>query len=131
MSEEKASSPSGTMGAEEKPVGASEEKRKEGGKKKNKEGCGDGGCTELNPWPEFINTRLEMYNKLKAEHDSILAEKAEKDSKPIKVTLPDGKQVDAESWKTTPYQIACGISHGKSLWWLFMLWSTNRKWILL
>uniref|UniRef100_A0A671ES94 Threonyl-tRNA synthetase 1 n=1 Tax=Rhinolophus ferrumequinum TaxID=59479 RepID=A0A671ES94_RHIFE len=48
MSEEKASSPSGTMGAEEKPVGASEEKRKEGGKKKNKEGCGDGGCTEGN-----------------------------------------------------------------------------------
>lgn len=64
---------------------------------------------QLNPWPEYINTRLEMYNKLKAEHDSILAEKAEKDSKPIKVTLPDGKQVDAESWKTTPYQIACGI----------------------
>nr|XP_044635379.1 threonine--tRNA ligase 1, cytoplasmic isoform X2 [Equus asinus] len=53
-----------------------------------------------------------MYNKLKAEHDSILAEKAEKDSKPIKVTLPDGKQVDAESWKTTAYQIACGISQG-------------------
>ncbi|XP_046278248.1 threonine--tRNA ligase 1, cytoplasmic isoform X2 [Marmota monax] len=53
-----------------------------------------------------------MYNKLKAEHDSILAEKAEKDSKPIKVTLPDGKQVNAESWKTTPYQIACGISQG-------------------
>uniref|UniRef100_A0A287DC88 threonine--tRNA ligase n=1 Tax=Ictidomys tridecemlineatus TaxID=43179 RepID=A0A287DC88_ICTTR len=66
----------------------------------------------LNPWPEYINTRLEMYNKLKAEHDSILAEKAEKDSKPIKVTLPDGKQVNAESWKTTPYQIACGISQG-------------------
>lgn len=66
---------------------------------------------QLNPWPEYINTRLEMYNKLKAEHDSILAEKAEKASKPIKVTLPDGKQVDAESWKTTPYQIASGIRY--------------------
>ncbi|EPY73150.1 threonine--tRNA ligase, cytoplasmic [Camelus ferus] len=98
------------MGDEEKPVGAGEEKQKEGGK--NKEGSGDGGRAELSPWPEYINTRLEMYNKLKAEHDSILAEKAEKDSKPIKVTLPDGKQVDAESWKTTPYQIACGISQG-------------------
>ncbi|TKC37461.1 hypothetical protein EI555_020489 [Monodon monoceros] len=97
---------------DEKSVGASEEKRKEGGKKKNKEGSGDGGRAELNPWPEYINIRLEMYNKLKAEHDSILAEKAEKDSKPIKVTLPDGKQLDAESWKTTPYQIACGISQG-------------------
>lgn len=91
---------------------ASEEKRKEGGKKKNKDGGGDGGRAELNPWPEYINTRLDMYHKLKAEHDSILAEKAAKDSKPIKVTLPDGKQVDAESWKTTPYQIACGISQG-------------------
>ncbi|XP_001498225.2 threonine--tRNA ligase 1, cytoplasmic [Equus przewalskii] len=111
MSEEKASSPSGKMGGEEKPVCAGEEKRKEGGKK-SKEGSGDGGRAELNPWPEYINTRLEMYNKLKAEHDSILAEKAEKDSKPIKVTLPDGKQVDAESWKTTAYQIACGISQG-------------------
>ncbi|KAK2117716.1 Threonine--tRNA ligase 1, cytoplasmic [Saguinus oedipus] len=100
------------------PVGADEEKQKEGGKKKNKEGSGDGGRAEiidavdLNPWPEYIYTRLEMYNILKAEHDSILAEKAEKDSKPIKVTLPDGKQVDAESWKTTPYQIAGGISQG-------------------
>uniref|UniRef100_A0A8I3WJ54 threonine--tRNA ligase n=1 Tax=Callithrix jacchus TaxID=9483 RepID=A0A8I3WJ54_CALJA len=112
MFEEQASSPSGKMGSEEKPIGADEEKRKEGGKKKNKEGSGDGGRAELNPWPEYIYTRLEMYNILKAEHDSILAEKAEKDSKPIKVTLPDGKQVDAESWKTTPYQIACGISQG-------------------
>uniref|UniRef100_A0A669CQ80 threonine--tRNA ligase n=1 Tax=Oreochromis niloticus TaxID=8128 RepID=A0A669CQ80_ORENI len=32
-----------------------------------------------------------------------------KDSKPIKVTLPDGKVVEAESWKTTPYKVACGI----------------------
>uniref|UniRef100_A0A2K5VHY5 threonine--tRNA ligase n=1 Tax=Macaca fascicularis TaxID=9541 RepID=A0A2K5VHY5_MACFA len=112
MFEEKASSPSGKMGGEEKPIDAGEEKRKEGGKKKNKEGSGDGGRAELNPWPEYIYTRLEMYNILKAEHDSLLAEKAEKDSKPIKVTLPDGKQVDAESWKTTPYQIACGISQG-------------------
>ncbi|CAK7304388.1 Threonine--tRNA ligase 1, cytoplasmic [Vulpes lagopus] len=112
MSQEKDRSPAGEMGVEEKPVGAGEEKRKEGGKKKNKEGSGDGGRAELNPWPEYINTRLEMYNKLKAEHDSILAERAEKDSKPIKVTLPDGKQVNAESWKTTPYQIACGISQG-------------------
>uniref|UniRef100_A0A8D0DS31 threonine--tRNA ligase n=1 Tax=Salvator merianae TaxID=96440 RepID=A0A8D0DS31_SALMN len=60
----------------------------------------------------FINQRLEMYHKLKAEHDALLAERAAKESRPIKVTLPDGKQVDAESWKTTPYQIACSISQG-------------------
>ncbi|KAK7934380.1 hypothetical protein WMY93_005276 [Mugilogobius chulae] len=50
--------------------------------------------------------------ELKAEHDAIIAERASKESKPIKVTLPDGKVVDAESWKTTPYQIACSISQG-------------------
>ncbi|NXF60795.1 SYTC protein, partial [Ciccaba nigrolineata] len=93
-------------------VNAGEEKKADCGKKKMQEGAGDGGRTELNPWPGFINERLEMYNKLKAEHDALLAERAANDSKPIKVTLPDGKQIDAESWKTTPYQIACGISQG-------------------
>uniref|UniRef100_A0A5F5PHN1 Threonyl-tRNA synthetase 1 n=1 Tax=Equus caballus TaxID=9796 RepID=A0A5F5PHN1_HORSE len=48
MSEEKASSPSGKMGGEEKPVCAGEEKRKEGGKK-SKEGSGDGGRAEPRP----------------------------------------------------------------------------------
>uniref|UniRef100_A0A8B9UZS3 threonine--tRNA ligase n=1 Tax=Anas zonorhyncha TaxID=75864 RepID=A0A8B9UZS3_9AVES len=93
-------------------VNAGGENKADCGKKKAKEGAGDEGRAELNPWPAFINERLEMYNKLKAEHDALLAERAANDSKPIKVTLPDGKQVDAESWKTTPYQIACGISQG-------------------
>ncbi|XP_073537557.1 threonine--tRNA ligase 1, cytoplasmic [Phyllobates terribilis] len=87
-------------------------KQKEGAKKKSKDGSGDVGRAELNPWPEYINQRLDIYSKLKAEHDALLAEKAAKASKPIKVTLPDGKQVDAESWKTTPYQVAAGISQG-------------------
>ncbi|NXE92098.1 SYTC protein, partial [Menura novaehollandiae] len=100
-------------GARPPQVDAGEEKKADCGKKKMlKEGAGDGGRSELNPWPAFINERLEMYNKLKAEHDALLAERAANDSKPIKVTLPDGKQVDGESWKTTPYQIACGISQG-------------------
>ncbi|XP_069780410.1 threonine--tRNA ligase 1, cytoplasmic isoform X3 [Narcine bancroftii] len=67
---------------------------------------------ELDPWPAYINERLELYNKLKAESDSILAERASKESKRIIVTLPDGKQVQGDSWKSTPYQIACGISQG-------------------
>ena len=28
------------------------------------------------------------------------------------VTLPDGKQVAGESWRTTPYDVALGISKG-------------------
>lgn len=66
-------------------------------------------CLQLSPPPQYIEERLTLYAKLKAEHNALMAERAAKDSKPIKVTLPDGKVVDAESWKTTPYQVACGI----------------------
>ncbi|XP_055489666.1 threonine--tRNA ligase 1, cytoplasmic [Leucoraja erinacea] len=80
-------------------------------KSSNKE-SGDTKRTELNPWPAYINERLELYNKLKAENDSILAERVSKESKQITITLPDGKQVQGDSWKSTPYKIACGISQG-------------------
>uniref|UniRef100_A0A8B9KNT9 threonine--tRNA ligase n=1 Tax=Astyanax mexicanus TaxID=7994 RepID=A0A8B9KNT9_ASTMX len=70
------------------------------------------GAVDLSPPPQYIEERLDLYNKLKAEHDALMSERAEKDSKPIKITLPDGKVVDGESWKTTPYQVACGISQG-------------------
>lgn len=82
------------------------------GKKKTK-GAGDtGGRAEMSPPPEYIEDRLSLYAKLKAEHDALIAERAANESKPIQVTLPDGKVVEAESWKTTPYQIASGISQG-------------------
>lgn len=64
---------------------------------------------QLNPQPQYIEDRLVLYNKLKAEHDALLAERAERESKPIKITLPDGKVVDGESWRSTPYKVACGI----------------------
>lgn len=31
---------------------------------------------------------------------------------PIKVTLPDGKVVEANAWQTSPYDVAKGISQG-------------------
>ena len=34
------------------------------------------------------------------------------DSKAITITLPDGNTVAGESWKTTPYDVASGISSG-------------------
>lgn len=37
---------------------------------------------------------------------------AAKPKNPIKVTLPDGKQVDATSWESTAYDVAKGISQG-------------------
>ncbi|XP_064783071.1 threonine--tRNA ligase 1, cytoplasmic [Oncorhynchus masou masou] len=86
---------------------------KDGEKKKKKVAAGDaGGKTELSPPPGYMEERLSLYTKLKEEHDALMAERAEKDSKSINVTLPDGKVVEAESWKTTPYQVAAGISQG-------------------
>ncbi|XP_017267712.1 threonine--tRNA ligase 1, cytoplasmic [Kryptolebias marmoratus] len=93
----------------------SAESGKDGGKKKTKTKAAAGDSSvrsELSPPPQYIEERLTLYAKLKAEHDALMAERAAKDSKPIKVTLPDGKVVEAESWKTTPYQVACGISQG-------------------
>ncbi|XP_035209779.1 threonine--tRNA ligase 1, cytoplasmic-like isoform X2 [Stegodyphus dumicola] len=64
---------------------------------------------ELKPWPSYIQERLEMWKKLYADYNAKLAAKT---PDPIKITLPDGKVVEGESWRTTPYQIAQGISQG-------------------
>ncbi|XP_034026873.1 threonine--tRNA ligase 1, cytoplasmic [Thalassophryne amazonica] len=87
--------------------------RKAGGKKKLKSAAGDSaGRAELSPPPSYLEERLVLYTKLKAEHETLMAERAASESRAIKVTLPDGQVVAAESWKTTPYQVACGISQG-------------------
>lgn len=44
----------------------------------------------------------KLYSAYKAELES-------KVSQPIKITLPDGKVVEGESWRTTPYQVAQSI----------------------
>ncbi|KAJ8285349.1 hypothetical protein GJAV_G00025830 [Gymnothorax javanicus] len=92
--------------------GPENKKSKDGGKKKNKVGGDDLGRSELNPPPQYIEDRLSLYTKLKEEHDTLMAQRAANNSKPIKITLPDGKVVDGESWRTTPYQVASGISQG-------------------
>ena len=53
--------------------------------------------------------RIDLWNKLKAEADAELAAKV---PEPIQVTLPDGKTVEGQSWRTTPYDVARGISQG-------------------
>ncbi|XP_055572585.1 threonine--tRNA ligase 1, cytoplasmic-like isoform X3 [Falco biarmicus] len=65
---------------------------------------------DLQCGPSFIEDRLKLYEALKKEHDALLAYRAASQSKPIKVTLTDGKMAEGESWKTTPYQLAVGIS---------------------
>lgn len=64
---------------------------------------------ELNPPPNFIAERLALWDRLKAEREEFLAAQVPQD---IVVTLPDGKQVPGQSWRTTPYEVAKGISQG-------------------
>ncbi|XP_009468051.1 PREDICTED: threonine--tRNA ligase, cytoplasmic-like [Nipponia nippon] len=65
---------------------------------------------DLQSEPSFIEDRLKLYEVLKKEHDALLAYRAANQSKPIKITLTDGKTAEGESWKTTPHQLAVGIS---------------------
>lgn len=53
-----------------------------------------------------------MWDQLKAKYD---AEVAAKTPENITVTLPDGKQVPAQSWRSTPYDIAKGIRSVQAL----------------
>lgn len=55
------------------------------------------------PAPDYINTLLELWNKLKKQNDEELAQKPRI---PIKVQLLDGKTIDGLTWQTTPLDIA-------------------------
>jgi len=64
---------------------------------------------ELVPPPDFIASREALWARLKAERDEWLAAQPRE---AITITLPDGKEVSGESWSTTPYDVAAGISKG-------------------
>ena len=64
---------------------------------------------ELDPPPDFLKTRISIWERAKAERVEWLAKQERKD---IKIELPDGKIVNGTSWDTTPYDIAVGISKG-------------------
>ncbi|XP_065337591.1 threonine--tRNA ligase 1, cytoplasmic-like isoform X1 [Cloeon dipterum] len=70
---------------------------------------GGGGNAPKAELPTFINDRLVIWDTLKQSYlDDLAAKSPEK----IEITLPDGKIVEAESWRTTPYDVAKGISQG-------------------
>lgn len=85
------------------------DKAKMKGKDKNKMAADKNTLGEMKPWPSFIQERIELWDKLKAEYDAEIAAKIPED---ITVTLPDGKEISAQSWRSTPYDIAKGISQG-------------------
>ena len=76
-------------------------------KKKGKDkGALSGFPTEMDPPPEFIAHREEMWKKLKAEYANFVMTQQ---PIAIKVTLPDGTVKEGESWRTTPYDIARSV----------------------
>jgi hypothetical protein len=55
---------------------------------------------------DFFQDRLVIWDQLK---QSYLDDLAAKTPAKIEITLPDGKVVEAESWRTSPYDVAKGI----------------------
>ncbi|KAJ3237070.1 threonyl-tRNA synthetase [Chytriomyces hyalinus] len=66
---------------------------------------------ECVPRPEYIQHRLDMFDELKAIYDTEIAAKPRV---PIKVTLPDGRDMDGTAWETTPMDIARLLSKSLS-----------------
>ncbi len=60
----------------------------------------------MDPPPEYMASRDAFFQQLLSQYNS---EVQSKEPVSIIVTLPDGKVVEAESWKTTPYDVARGI----------------------
>lgn len=78
-------------------------------KDKPNKGEGEKKKSELNPWPAYIQERLDLWDKIKKKSEDEIESKSKT---PISVTLPDGKIVEGLSWKTTPYEVAQQISQG-------------------
>ncbi|BGP14692.1 hypothetical protein JCM10213_006228 [Rhodosporidiobolus nylandii] len=94
------------------PAGAAPDASKKAPKeKKAKKGDIVAGMAalELNPPPEYLASRVELFEQLKKEADEKLAAMPRQ---PIKVTLPDGAVKEGTSYETSPMEIALGISKG-------------------
>ncbi|KAJ2896288.1 uncharacterized protein MKZ38_005690 [Zalerion maritima] len=66
------------------------------------------GPLEINPPPDFLQKRLEMFDRLKKKQDEELASKPRES---ITITMPDGSVKEGTSYETTPADIAKGISN--------------------
>ena len=61
--------------------------------------------------PNFIKERLKLFEILKRDHQLLFAinDRKGNTSNVITVRVADGKTVEGEVWKTTPYQVAAEI----------------------
>ncbi|KAI1474003.1 threonyl-tRNA synthetase [Daldinia eschscholtzii] len=78
--------------------------------KKSKAAADDAssGPLEMTPPPDFLKTRLELFDRLKKKYDEDIAKKPREQ---ITITLPDGSIKIGTSWETTPGEIAKGVSN--------------------
>lgn len=97
-----------------KNEGAQKGNAQKGGGQKSGGGGGKkaaGGSSAPVPLPAFIDERQKLWETVKQQYDVELQKKIDAAEK-ITVTLPDGKAIDGIAWKTTPMEIAKGISRG-------------------
>jgi len=82
---------------------------KKGAKKDKKAVAADAsaGPLEMKPPPDFLQHRLDLFDRLKKRQDEELAKKPRE---PINITMPDGSIKVGTSYETTPGDIAKGIS---------------------
>ncbi|KAI1086649.1 threonyl-tRNA synthetase [Rostrohypoxylon terebratum] len=88
-------------------VGGQKPAKKE---KKSKAGvdAASAGPVEMNPPPDFLKTRLDLFDRLKKKYDEDVAKKPREQ---ITITMPDGSIKVGTSWETSPGEIAKGISN--------------------
>ncbi|XP_012930576.1 probable threonine--tRNA ligase 2, cytoplasmic isoform X3 [Heterocephalus glaber] len=87
------------------PPGQGQEKDSK--KKKLKENGLDSGVKQ----PTFMKERLKLFETLKKDqHLLSVYEEKENTSNVITVSMADGKTLEGEVWKTTPYEVAAEIS---------------------
>ncbi|KAI1204518.1 threonyl-tRNA synthetase [Annulohypoxylon truncatum] len=88
-------------------VGGQKPAKKE---KKSKAGAdaASAGPVEMNPPPDFLKTRLDLFDRLKKKYDEDVAKRPREQ---ITITMPDGSIKVGTSWETTPGEIAKGVSN--------------------
>ncbi|KAL7751935.1 threonyl-tRNA synthetase [Sorochytrium milnesiophthora] len=70
---------------------------------------------EMTPPPEYLQYRIEMFEKLKKEADQERKGKyTHKPRSPITITLKDGTKKEGTAWETSPMDIARGIAKSLS-----------------
>jgi threonyl-tRNA synthetase len=91
-----------------KPQQQQQQQKAKKEKKKPADAGSDSGPLELTPQPDFIQHRIKIFEKLKAEYEAEVAAKART---PITITMKDGSIKQGTAWETTPAQIAKDISN--------------------